>query len=48
MNDCKFKQLVIDTYNDSKNRTFNKQEFGMVTTYNNYFGIVYGAISKVF
>lgn len=46
MKDCKFKQLVINTYNDSKNRTFNKQEFGITATYNNYFGIIYGAISQ--
>lgn len=45
MKDCKFKQLIIDTYKDSKNRIFTKNELGVTLTYNNYFGMVYNAVS---
>ena len=45
MQDCRFKQLIIDTYKDSKNRTFTKNEFGAILTYNNYFGMLYNVIS---
>lgn len=45
MKDCKFKQLIIDTYKDSKNRTFTKNELGITLTYNNYFGMLYNVTS---
>lgn len=45
MKDCKFKQLIIDIYSDHKNRTFDKIEMGYKVTYNNYFGLLYNAIS---
>ena len=45
MKDCKFKELIRDTYKDSYSKTFEKTEFGMKVTYNKYFGLIYNAIS---
>lgn len=45
MRDCKFKELIINIYNDYKNRTFEKEEFGYRCVYNNYFGLLYSATS---
>lgn len=45
MKDCKFKQLIIDTYKDGKSRTFTKNELGATLTYNNYFGMLYNVTS---
>jgi hypothetical protein len=45
MKDCKFKQLILDTYKDCKERTYTKEQFGITTTYGNYFGILYNPIS---
>ena len=40
MKDCNFKSLIIDCYNDSKIRTFTKDEFGMKVTYGNFLGTI--------
>ena len=45
MENCKFKEMVINIHKDCKNRTFKKEEFGCVSTYNNYFGYLYDSIS---
>lgn len=49
MKDCKFKQLILDVYKEWKkpSRTFIKKEFGGKFTYNNFYGVLYGAISRV-
>ena len=45
MKDCKFKSLIKDIYKDMNNRTFTKEELGMVLTYKNYFGFLYNCLS---
>lgn len=45
MKDCKFKQLVLDIYDDWKGRSFEKIEFECKCTYNNYFGFLYDTTS---
>jgi len=48
MKDCKFKQLIIDSYNDWNNpdRVTTGISAGMSVTKRNFIGIIYGAISS--
>lgn len=48
MKDCKFKQLIIDSYNDWNNpdRVTMGISAGMSVTKRNFIGIIYGAISS--
>lgn len=47
MKDCKFKQLVLDVYEEwqKPERTFEKIEFGHKLAYNNFWGTLYNPIS---
>lgn len=48
MENCKFKQLIIDVYNEweKPERIFHKKEFDIVVTYKNFFGQIFGAIAR--
>lgn len=48
MKDTKFKQLIIDVYKEWKKpeRTFQKEDFGITQTYRNFWGELFGAISR--
>lgn len=48
MKDCKFKQLILDVYSEwnKPERVFKKNEFGVEYTYKNFWGEIFGAISR--
>lgn len=48
MKNCKFKQLIIDVYKEwqKPERTFKKNVLGVECTYKNFWGTLFGAISR--
>ena len=48
MKDCKFKKFIIDVYNEwnKEDRIFTKRQFGTDLRFKNFFGTLFGAISR--
>lgn len=48
MQDCKFKQLILDVYREwqKPERTFKKKVLGVELTYKNFQGTLFGAVSR--